>query len=124
MLNPLLPLSPLLLLSPKLNQLLLLSPHMVTMVMDTATPMPTMDTTISAKDQLNPDMFMDHMLMDMHMVMAIIMARDLLSPLMVTMVMVTMVIMVTVMVMVMLMASKFILLSFNCYVPTMAVSFY
>merc|ERR1712111_107462 len=58
MLNPLLPLSPqlspLLPLSPKLSQLLLLSPHMVTMVMDMATPMPTMDTTISAKDQLNP----------------------------------------------------------------------
>merc|ERR1719282_1248170 len=57
MLNPLLPLSPQLNplqpLSPKLNQLPLLSPHMVTMVMDTATPMPTMDTTISAKDQLN-----------------------------------------------------------------------
>merc|ERR1719450_557123 len=114
----------------QLNPLLLLSLHMVTMVMDTATPMPTMDTTISAKDQLNPDMFMAHMLMDMLMVMdmptvmAIIMARDRLSLLMVTMVMVTMVIMVTVMVMVMLMASKFILLSFNCYVPTMAVSFY
>ena len=138
MLNPLLMPSPLLLLSPDMLMVLMVSAMLTVMVLtDTDTPLPMLMDTITAKDLLSPPLLLNLdtvtvMLTDTDMVTVTdtpmlditvtITAKGLLKPspitvtvmlLMPTMVTVMAVtVMVTVMATVMLMASKFILLSF------------
>merc|ERR1711997_1204454 len=108
--NPLLPLSPDMLMA---LMVLVMLTVMVILVMDTDTPTDTMVSTITAKDLLSPPLLLN----PDTVITVTVTAKGLLKPSPITVtVMLLMPTMVTVMVMVtailMLMASKFILLSF------------
>merc|ERR1739842_72918 len=122
--NPLLPLSPDMLMA---LMVLVMLTVMVILVMDTDTPTDTTVSTITAKDLLSPPLLLNPDMVTTDtvtvtltdtdtpmLIMVTIMAKGLLKPSLLTVitVMLLMPTVLTVMVTVMLMASKFILLSF------------